>query len=117
MVVGALCRKIQHGLNATVIIQPHILKDLEHLDIELVTHGWTFLIDAIKLNQQDGAKLQRIRQNLEIGKSPGFVVHREKTFGFQNWLCVPNKYDLKEKILVEAYNTRYLVHLERYIRT
>jgi len=29
--------------------------------------------------------------------------------GFQNRLCVPNKAELKEKILTKAHNTRYLI--------
>ena len=29
---------------------------------------------------------------------------------FQNHLCVPNKAELEEKILIEARNTQYSVH-------
>jgi len=68
------------------------------------------LIEEIKPHQED-VKLQRLRSNLEKGKSPGFMVHEDGTLTFQNRLCVPNKAELKEKILTKAYNTQYLVHL------
>jgi len=41
------------------------------------------------VNQESDHKLQRIKQILEKGKSPGFVVHEDGTLRFQNCLCVP----------------------------
>jgi len=60
----------------------------------------------------EDAKLQRIDQNLEKGKFPGFVVYEDEMLKFQNHLYVPNKAKLKEKILIEAHHTRYSVHPE-----
>ena len=67
-------------------------------------------MEEIRLNQESDPELQRIKQNLEKGKSPGFVVHEDGTLRFQNRLCVPNNGELRKQILEEAHNTRYLVH-------
>jgi len=67
-------------------------------------------MEEIKACQKDDAKLERIRRNMALGKLPGFVVHEDRTFRFQNRLCVPDKEEIKRKILEEAHNTRYSVH-------
>ena len=120
---GGRCigRKTQHGINTTIIIRPHILEDLECLGIKLISHGRTIallsalevrpsLIEEIKFHQKEDAKLQRIRKNHEKERSPGFILHEDGTLRFQNRLCVPNKLELKEKILIAAHNTQYLVY-------
>jgi len=62
------------------------------------------------VNQESDRKLRRIKQNLEKGKSPGFVVHEDGTLRFQNRLCVPRNEELRKQILEEAHSTRYSVH-------
>jgi len=41
------------------------------------------------MDQESDPQLQRIKKNLEIGKSPGFVVYEDGTLRFQNRLCCP----------------------------
>jgi len=121
VVVDALSRKAQCILNTIIITQPRVLEYLERLGVELVsqesTHALLFssdvqpsLLEEIKSHQEEDVKLQRVKQNLERGKSPGFVVDEDGTLRFQNRLCVPDKSELKEKILAEAHNTRYSIH-------
>jgi len=84
----ALSRKTQHNLNTIVITQPHILRDLECLGVELVSHGRTNAllsvlevqsssIEELKLHQKGNTKLQKVRQNLEKGKSPRFIMDQD----------------------------------------
>ena len=124
MVADALSRKAQCSLNTIIITQPCILEDLEQLGAELVSQEATHalllslemqpsLLEEIKSHQEEDAKLQRIKQNLERGKFPGFVVDEDGTLRFQNRLCVPDNSELKEKILAEAHNTRYSIHQGR----
>ena len=98
VVADALSKNIQHGLNTIIITQPYVFRDLKCLGVELVSHGQANaqllalevqppIIEEIKLHQKDDVKLQRIRQNLERGKSPSFVVHEDGTLRFQNQLC------------------------------
>jgi len=71
------------------------------MNVQLVTHGQTHaqllaltlqpsLIEEIRLNQETDPELQRIRQNLNKGKSLGFLIYDNGSLQFQNHLCVPN---------------------------
>jgi len=117
VVADALSRKAQCSLSTITITQPRILEDLERLGVELVSQGTTHallfslemqpsLLEEIKFHQEEDVKLQRIKQDLDRGKFPGFVVDKEGTLRFQNRLCVPDNSDIKEKILAEAQTTR-----------
>ena len=68
-------------------------------------------MEEIEVTQNDDTKLRGLRQNVVWGKSPGFVIHEDGTLRFQSRLCVPNKEELKRRILEEVHNTRYSVHL------
>jgi len=116
-VVGdALSRKTQHGLNTITNTQPKISRGLETMGIELVLPGYTnglltalevqsSIIEEIKESQKDDAKLEKLRCNVAQGKLPGFVIHEDGTLRFQNRLSVPNKGELRRRILEETYNT------------
>ena len=62
------------------------------------------------MNQESDVELERIKQTLEKGKSPRFVVHEDGTMRFQNRLCLPQNEELRKQILEEAYNTHYSAH-------
>jgi len=62
------------------------------------------------VTQENNSKLQRIKQNLERGKSLRFIVQEDRTLRFQNHLYVPINEELRKKILEEAHNTRYAMH-------
>ena len=93
MVADALSRKAQHSLNTIMITQPCVLEDLERLGVELVSQEYTcpvvclrsttFFGEEIRSHQEEDVKLQRIKQNLEKGKSPGFLVDEDGTLRFQ----------------------------------
>jgi len=68
------------------------------------------MVEEIRVNQKSDPELQKIRQNLEKGKSPGFVVHEDGTLWFQNRLCVPKSKELRKQIVEETHNTRCPVH-------
>ena len=97
------------------------MRELEDFGIQLVSLGQTNaqlsaftvqspLVEEIQLSQESDPELQRVKQNLENGKSPGFVIHKAGTLQFQNRLCVPKNEGLRKQIFEEAHNTRYLVH-------
>jgi len=76
------------------------LKELEDLGLQLASRGRAHvqlsaltlqpsIVEKIRVNQESDPELQRIKQNLEKGKPPGFVVHEDGTLQFQNRLCVP----------------------------
>ena len=68
MVVDVLSRKTQHSLNTMIITQPCVLKNLECLGVELISHGTTHallsalevqpsLLEEIKSYQNEDATL------------------------------------------------------------
>ena len=102
-------------------VKPEILRDFEIMGIELVLSGCTdelltalevqpSIVEEIKASQKNDVKLEKLRGNVAQGKSPSFVIHEDGTLRFQNGLCIPNKEELKGRILEKAYHTRYSVH-------
>ena len=74
----ALNRKAQHTLYAVVITQLSLLRELEDLDAQLVSHRkvndqlsaltlQSSLMEDIRVNQDSDPKFQRIKQNLDKG--------------------------------------------------
>ena len=74
------------------------------MNVQLVTHGQTYaqlsaitlqpsLVEEIRVNLEVDSELQRIRQNLDKRKSPGFLIYDDGSLLFQNRLCVPNSVD------------------------
>jgi len=71
-VVDALHRKTQNSLSTVVITKMSLLKELEHLGVQLVSHGQasvqlsaqtlqSSIVDEIRINQKTDPKLQRIK--------------------------------------------------------
>jgi len=121
VVADALSTKAQNGLNTMINTQYDTLRGLENMGIEPVLPGYIdgmlsalevqhSIIEEITVSQKDDTKLERLRQSVAEGKSPGFLIHEDGTLRFRNRLCVPNKEELKKKILEEAYNAPYSVH-------
>jgi len=112
---------VQPSPHTIVITHLSLLKEVEDLGIQLVSHGqahvqlWALIlqpsiVEEIRVNQESDAELQRIKQNLEKGKPPGFVVHEDGTLRFQSRLCVPRNKEQRKQVLEEAHNTRYSIH-------
>ena len=100
VIADALSRKAQHSLNTMVITQLSLLRELEDLGIQLVFHVQAHvqlsaltlqpsIMMEIRVNQESDPELQRIKQNLEKGKSPRFLVHEDGSQRSQNCLCEP----------------------------
>jgi len=73
-----------------VINQLSLLRELEDLAIQLMSHGEVHvqlsaltlqltIVEEIRVNKESDLELQRIKKNLEKGKSPGFVGHEDGT--------------------------------------
>jgi len=71
-----LSRKAQHSSSTMVITQLSILRELEKLGIQLVSHGQVnvqlsaltlqpSVVEEIQVNQGSDPEFQRIKQNLE----------------------------------------------------
>jgi len=68
------------------------------------------LIEEIRVAQATNPQLERIREEILVGKALGFVIHEDGTIRFLNWVCVLAVEALKKKILDKGYNTPHSIH-------
>jgi len=68
------------------------------------------LIEEIQTAQATDPQLERIRDEILVGKAPGFVIHEDGTIRFHNQVCIPAVEELKRKILDEGHNTPHSIH-------
>ncbi|KAL9253722.1 Transposon Tf2-9 polyprotein-like protein [Drosera capensis] len=113
-------RRTDGSLNELMITQDKLLEDFGKLNITMVSEppigflGYmqvqSTLHEEILQAQGGDEQIQRIRQGIQDGKAPGFIVHEDGSLRFQGRLCVPNNEELKRKILEEAHQTPYSAH-------
>ncbi|KAF5790284.1 putative nucleotidyltransferase, Ribonuclease H [Helianthus annuus] len=119
VVADALSRK-NFGTISSLRLQPHILTDLEKLDIGIHlgdADGYLArfriepdLISRIKSAQQDDGELWAIIQNLEVGKQSEFRIDENGVVWCGKRLCVPNDSTLRESLLAEAHSSPFSIH-------
>jgi hypothetical protein len=69
------------------------------------------LLQEIRKGQLEDEKIQEIERNIKEEKSPGFLEDAEGVFWYKGRICVPNVKELKDKILREAHESTYSIHL------
>jgi hypothetical protein len=68
------------------------------------------LEQEIRKGQLGDAKIQEIKEMIEVGKAPDFTEDEHMTVWFQKRICVPDVDHLHEKILQEAHDSAYSIH-------
>ena len=107
MVAYALCRKemvallIQHS-EWRIVSDGAILAQLKAQPILK-----QMIIDAQKNDEEMQKKVQMVRD----GYKTDFSVKEDGNLYFQNRLCVPDDKELKKKLIFEAHNTVFTMHL------
>jgi hypothetical protein len=84
-----------------------IIANIEAKEIEV---GST-LLQEIRRGQLEDEKVQEIKRNSKEKKSPGFSEDDEGVLWDKGRICVPNAKELKVKILREAHESTYSIHL------
>jgi hypothetical protein len=69
------------------------------------------LLQEIWKGQVGDEKIQEIKRNIKEEKSSGFLEDEEGVLWYKGRICVPNFKELKEKILHEAHESAYSIHL------
>jgi hypothetical protein len=69
------------------------------------------LLQGIRKGQVDDEKIQEIKCNIKEEKSPGFSEDEEGVLLDKEMICVPNIKELKDKLLHEAQEFAYSIHL------
>ena len=67
------------------------------------------LIEEIRTTQVTDPQLERIREEILVGKALGFVIHEDGTIRFYNRMCVLAVAVLKKKILDEGHNAPHSI--------
>jgi len=84
-----------------------LLKELENMGVQLAhvskqVHNYQHWPDNLicwkrfEQTRETNPELQRIKQNLDKGKSPGLLIHEDGSLRFQNCLCVPKKVEIRK---------------------
>nr|GEV74775.1 retrotransposon protein, putative, Ty3-gypsy subclass [Tanacetum cinerariifolium] len=117
VVADALSRK--SGMLANLQIEPEIIRDLEHMDIELCIRGikgyWASLkiepnlILRIKEAQKEDVELWDVLQKFEDEQTK-FQVDDDGVMWFGDRLCVPSDPTLREVMLSEAHSPSFSIH-------
>jgi hypothetical protein len=85
-----------------------IVENTEAMEMEVGSS----LLQEIQRGQLEDEKVQEIKRNIMEEKSPGFSEDDEDVLWYKGRICVPNVMELKVKILREAHESAYSIHLE-----
>jgi hypothetical protein len=69
------------------------------------------ILQEIQKGQVEEENVQEIKRNIKEEKSLGFLEDEEGVLWYKGRICVPNVKELKDKILHEAHESAYSIHL------
>jgi hypothetical protein len=69
------------------------------------------LLQETRKGQVEDEKIQEIKPNIKVEKSPGFSEDEKGVLWYKRRICVPNVKELKDKILREAHESAYSIYL------
>jgi hypothetical protein len=69
------------------------------------------LLQEIQRGQLEDERVQEIKCNIKEENSPGFSEYDEGVLWYKGRICVPNVKKLKDRILREAHEPAYSIHL------
>jgi hypothetical protein len=118
VVDNALSRR-SHMSELVVDSMPlELCKEFDKLNLKIVANTeatkmevGSNLLQEIRKGQVEDEKIQEIKRNIKDKKSPGFLEDEEGVLWYKERICVPNVKELKDKILREAHESVYSIHL------
>jgi hypothetical protein len=84
-----------------------IVANTEAMEMEIGSN----LLQEIWKGQVEDEKNREIKRNIKEEKSPGFSEVEEGVLWYKGRICVPNIKEFKDKILCEAHESAYSIHL------
>ena len=118
--VDALSHRPYPSLSCFLALSNELCEEFQKLELNMVTprakpllctfEAQPTLIEEIQVAQATDPQLERIREEILVGKAPGFIIQEDGTIQFHNRVCVPAVEALKKKILDEGYNTPHSVY-------
>ena len=118
VVVDALSRR-SHVSQLLVDSMPfELCEEFDKLNLRIVANTeatemdvGSNLLQEIRKGQLEDEKIQEMKHNIKEEKSPGFLEDEEGVLWYKGRICVPNIKELKDKILREAHEIVYSIHL------
>jgi len=120
VVADALSRRPYPALGCLLTLPNELCEEFRKLELNVATprakpmlctlEVQPTLIEEIRVAQDMNPQLEQIREEILVGKAPGFVIHADGTIRFHNRVCVPIVEALKKKILKEGHNMPRSVH-------
>jgi hypothetical protein len=118
VVADALSRR-SHVSQVVVDSMPfELCEEIDRLNLRIVANTEAMemevgsnLLQEIQKGQVEDEKIQEIKCNIEEEKSPDFLEDEEGVLRYKRRICVPNVKELKDKILREAHESAYSIHL------
>jgi len=119
VVADALSRKPKGAVASLLTCQPHLLRDLEESQIELIHPTQctslaalgiaSTLVERIKASQGNDPELVKLMQKIEKGTIPDFSMS-EGILRYRNRLCVVDHSELRKELLQESHNSTLSTH-------
>ncbi|XP_057540557.1 uncharacterized protein LOC130818405 [Amaranthus tricolor] len=118
LVADALSRKSSHSLSALDGVE-ELHRDFARLNLEVVRKGELqgclnalairpSFFEEILSSQDKDPKLLKLKEQAREGKAEGFLIHEDGSLRFKGRWCLPSgEESLKERILDEAYCTKF----------
>jgi hypothetical protein len=120
VVAEALSRKSTAKLATLGISQPHLIKELTGMGLEVVGKGMPIhlanlmvqseLLARIKAAQLEDPECAKIKQLLTEGKAKEFCLKEDGLLTHFKQVCVPGIGELRKEIMSEAHHSPYTVH-------
>jgi hypothetical protein len=117
-VVADASSQRSHVSQLVVDSMPFELCEFDKLNLRIIVNTKAMemevgssLLQEIRRGQLEDEKVQEIKHNIKEEKSPGFSEDDEGVLWYKRRICVPTIKELKDKILREAHESAYSIHL------
>ena len=119
VVADALSRKTKRTIAFLAIVNPHLRKELEKLQTEVISSKeqanlaalqiTSSIVDKIKEGQRNNPELVKLSKRVEEGSIQDFTV-KEGVLRVRDHLCVPKNAELRKELLKESHDSTLSTH-------
>ena len=106
VVADALSRKSMVALRA-MGVRMEVLGDGS---VAVEMQAQPVLVREIQGSQSEDEELMKIREKILVGEVKDFRIREDGCLYFRDRLCIPNKAELKSRILKEAHCSQFAMH-------
>jgi hypothetical protein len=118
VVADALSRRSHVGQLLVDSMPFELCEEFDKLNLRIIANTdaiemevGSSLLQKIQRGQLEDEKVQEIKRNIKEEKSLGFSEDDEGVLLYKGRICVSNVKELKDKILREAHESAYFIHL------